>query len=757
MNKTKVNIIGNFKQDLRVSMDNYTQELSSFLNESNSFEPNVIQLKLSSFSNAIYQYNFLKKNVMRFERYYAFKKSLSNINKNQITHISDHNYAHFVNQLESKINILTVHDLIPIVFSEKLKKNPFLLKYSLSNLYKFNRIISVSNNTKKDILKFTNCPENKITVLHRAIEDFFNSTKIDKVLICKKYSIPINDVKILLTGNGFYKNHKTSLKALERISDILPNFKIIKIGSSEELKTNKKLQNKIIDLPYLSRLELSNIYKICDVLLFPSMYEGFGMPLLEAMKSSVPIVTSNNSSIPEVVENAALISDYDDDRQMSNNIITIIKNSKLRQDLINKGLKQSNKFDIDYYHASLQSVYKEEIEKASYIEKKPTFLFIKKLENLGGAERLIVNELDHLNKLNKNSHILTAKYENKAIYEKIILKNRILSMNSNNFLTAFIKFFFTILRYKPKNIIVTSGLIEIYILSIFFKFNIFIHYHHPASMSYNDYIKYSMFMKKHFNYFVTKSTNGEYFKHYKHNLNYIKMLLINLKSYFILKCLNKSKGVFVLSEFAKQECQRYVSSKIYNLKGAFNENFLDNIKLNSKIYKSDQNKLLVIARLDVNKRVDVIIKSMQLLNEEGYDYLSLDIVGDGPEYNNLNNLIKNNRLFNCHIYKNLNDAQLNNKIINCNVFITIDWGDYTLTSMEALAYGKKIVVSYDAKFDKKIEENSQIFYTEPQPVSLSRTIKKAIKTKTNNNFSNNYLKEYTWENYINQISTVVYK
>lgn len=90
---------------------------------------------------------------------------------------------------------------------------------------------------------------------------------------------------------------------------------------------------------------MPEIYKICDILFFPSIYEGFGLPLLKSMKCGLPIISSDNSSIPEIVGDAAILHKNNDHISFVNSIENLLKNKSLRNKLIKNGFKQSKKFD----------------------------------------------------------------------------------------------------------------------------------------------------------------------------------------------------------------------------------------------------------------------------------------------------------------------------------------------------------------------------------------------------------------------------
>ena len=279
-----------------------------------------------------------------------------------MAHICEPQYAHLFHNLNSKVKFITVHDLIPFVFKKKLKRNLYLNSLSLRYLKFYNRVFAISQNTKNDILKYTDCPESKIEVVMRSVEKYFNSNTIDKKLVCKTYKIPTDKKKILISGNIFYKNLSTSLKVLNFLNKDRDDLIFIHIGSeNEKIDGLKIFHNNLILIPFVNREELPKIYKICDLLFYPSLYEGFGMPLLEAMSCGLPIVCSNNSSIPEVVGNAALMSNHDDINFFVKSINKILDDSDFKNSLRNKSIIRSNKFDIQKSHSNLIKIYQEEI------------------------------------------------------------------------------------------------------------------------------------------------------------------------------------------------------------------------------------------------------------------------------------------------------------------------------------------------------------------------------------------------------------
>jgi len=222
----------------------------------------------------------------------------------------------------------------------------------MSFLKYFDAVFAISTNTRRDIIKFTNCPQKKIIVSYLSIENFFNSKKVNKVNICKKYNIPFEKKKILVhlsrgktNQNYFIKNPEIVFKTINLLLKKNKNLIFINLGGKIDFSENKNLKKHFHILPFLKRQDLQEIYKICDILFFPSIYEGFGLPLLESMKCGLPIVSSDNSSIPEIVGNSAILHKKNDHVSFANSIENLLKNRSLRNKLIKNGFKQSKKFD----------------------------------------------------------------------------------------------------------------------------------------------------------------------------------------------------------------------------------------------------------------------------------------------------------------------------------------------------------------------------------------------------------------------------
>ncbi len=351
----KINIFLNFIEDQRISMNTVGQLTADYLKKySNNCTVNTF-LPTTGLLERFVPLDIWK---MRVARYFTYPRVVKNLETVDISHIIDHQYAHLVHKINSKVKIVTVHDLVPLIFTKLLKKNPYLVKHSLSHLKFFDKVIAVSHNTKADILKHTDCPKDKIEVMHFPVEEFFNITTSNNEKICEKFKLPINKKKILVVGKSFYKNLDTSLEVFKNLIDRNIDVALIKLGNFGDIKIEDRYKDKIFQITNLTRQEVSEIYKITDILLFPSICEGYGLPTLEAMKSGVPVVCSNSSSILEIVGDAALISNYADVSFFTDSIYKLLTNQQLYNQKKLEGIRRAEIFNISKYTNDLINLYK---------------------------------------------------------------------------------------------------------------------------------------------------------------------------------------------------------------------------------------------------------------------------------------------------------------------------------------------------------------------------------------------------------------
>jgi len=263
--------------------------------------------------------------------------------------------------------IMTIHDMIHLVFSDhySLLKNLYYKIIVKGAAHKASRIITNSENSKKDIVRFLTIPENKIQSINIGFDGRIiqNNTDTSKSDIIKKYGIP--GEFILFVGNE--KPHKNAANAINAFELFLKKrgtaHCLVLIGISrkfvEEI-TKRGLSDSIIPFDAINNDgDLFSLYCASSLLLYPSRYEGFGLPILEAMACGAPVITSNNSSIPEVAGDAAIMVDPENIDQISDEIIRVLSDESLREGLIERGKKRARLFTWRNTATKTLEVYKE--------------------------------------------------------------------------------------------------------------------------------------------------------------------------------------------------------------------------------------------------------------------------------------------------------------------------------------------------------------------------------------------------------------
>lgn len=235
--------------------------------------------------------------------------------------------------------VTTYHDLIPLKFPHlSLPKIVAVAKRRIKIVeQEIDYVIAVSNSTKKDLIELSSIPPEKIIVIYEGVSGHFKPhDQLETFEFKKKYNLPEKFV-LSIGGIGERRN-------LDRVKEVCRNYSLVISGET---------------IPLLKEEELPLLYSSASVLLYPSLYEGFGLPILEVMASGTPVITSNVSSMPEVGGEAALYVDPESVSDITQKLKMVMEDEKLRQDLIKKGFKQAKKFSWEKAAKETYQVYQE--------------------------------------------------------------------------------------------------------------------------------------------------------------------------------------------------------------------------------------------------------------------------------------------------------------------------------------------------------------------------------------------------------------
>jgi glycosyltransferase involved in cell wall biosynthesis len=251
--------------------------------------------------------------------------------------------------------IVTVLDMMHEKFPESFSKFDKSASDKREAVKRADGIISISHSTKKDLIEMLNVPEEKIRVIH--LGNSLNKTTESKPIVNQPYLLYV-------AKRLNYKNFEMLVKVFAKLKRNYPELKVVCSGggtfSDEEIKLFESLGVKE-DIIYFNANDkmLANLYKHAEAFIYPSRYEGFGVSLLEAMNMKCPIIASNSSSIPEILGDAGLYINPDEPEDLENKIEMLLNNKNLRDELIQKGLIQKEKFNWDKTAEETIKYYKE--------------------------------------------------------------------------------------------------------------------------------------------------------------------------------------------------------------------------------------------------------------------------------------------------------------------------------------------------------------------------------------------------------------
>jgi glycosyltransferase involved in cell wall biosynthesis len=256
--------------------------------------------------------------------------------------------------------VITVHDLIPFMPHLRGSFTDVLLRKSMKSLTEATRIICVSESTKNDLIQHLNVEHEIIRIIYHGVDHNLFKPR-DKEEARKKLGLPQDQFIILHVGSEEpRKNILTLLKAFKRLLNDVPNAVLIRIGEktvkTQNLIKSLNIRKKVLYF-FAESENLPYFYNAADLLSFPSYYEGFGHPPLEAMASGVPVIASNKTSIPEIVGEASILLDPFDVDEHAYHMREVLTNEDLNLKLSKKVLTRSNSFSWEKCAEETLEVY----------------------------------------------------------------------------------------------------------------------------------------------------------------------------------------------------------------------------------------------------------------------------------------------------------------------------------------------------------------------------------------------------------------
>jgi glycosyltransferase involved in cell wall biosynthesis len=272
----------------------------------------------------------------------------------------------FIHNKEIKF-IITIHDLIPQLTPQyrEFIYRTYLNILLPTSIKKSQFIITVSESTKKDVIKFYDIPAERIFVIYEASDDKFKLRKTTvekKNELISRYRLP----EKFILHIGAVENRKNIFGILN-IGDLLKSFrkdiKIVLIGKpgfgfAQIIKEIKKRDN-VSYFGHIKEEDLPYIYNLAEIFLFPSFYEGFGLPPLEAMQSGIPVLASNISSLPEIIGDGGIMHSPNDYEGFVKDIINLLDDKDFYQTMKQKAMLQAKKFSWKESTKKLVKIFNE--------------------------------------------------------------------------------------------------------------------------------------------------------------------------------------------------------------------------------------------------------------------------------------------------------------------------------------------------------------------------------------------------------------
>ena len=248
--------------------------------------------------------------------------------------------------------VVTVHDITPLVLPtlHPHKSELFFFRYLLPRVLRHSAaVITVSESTKEDLIKVYHLPSEKIHVIYNGYDTMLFYPREDARDVIRSYGF--KDY-IYYAGNILpHKNVARLIRAFKLIAPKIPHQLVLQgwfnstyMSELETLVRDLNIEDRVVFLGYVPLDHLPYLYSGATVFVTVSLYEGFGLPPLEAMACGTPVVASNSSSLPEVVGNAGILVDPNDTKQISEGLLRVIEHPELRAELSRKAVRRAASF-----------------------------------------------------------------------------------------------------------------------------------------------------------------------------------------------------------------------------------------------------------------------------------------------------------------------------------------------------------------------------------------------------------------------------
>lgn len=295
-------------------------------------------------------------------RSFGIKKQLQQDNI-ELFHGLSHEIPFGIHKTSIK-SVVTIHDLIFL-------KKPEYYKFIDRKIYEWksryacqhaDRIIAISERTKQDIMELYHIPEEKIEVVYQSCDDSFKTARSnsEREAVAQKYHLP----EKYILNVGTIEERKNLLLIIEAMPNIAESHQLVVVGKATPYLNSVKerikalnLSNRIIFLNHVPFTDLPGIYQNAQLFIYPSLYEGFGIPIIEALYSGIPVIAATGSCLEEAGGPHAVYVSPTDHVTLAKKITTLLENEAIKKEMADKGLAYAQKFNNNVLTEQLMNCY----------------------------------------------------------------------------------------------------------------------------------------------------------------------------------------------------------------------------------------------------------------------------------------------------------------------------------------------------------------------------------------------------------------
>ena len=312
-----------------------------------------------------------------YGRWIKYPRAIRNVDAD-IYHILDHSHATLVGAVDPDRTVVTCFDIIPLLFMKGIVDvpyKPWVLRSFLKRIEAMRscaRVLCVSQSTRNDLITHAGFSPEQISIVPIGLESDFQalppnglSLEDEHLDFAARHRLDPNRVYILQVGTrNRYKNTPVVLEVLAGLKAAIPNVALLRVGADffddeTDIVNALGLRGDVFHLGRVSEADLRAVYRFAKALHFPSLYEGFGWPVLEAMASGCPILASDRASLPEVVGNPDFTASPDEISIQVEKLHRLIMDSTHREAAVRHGLNRASYYSWDATAHACLSIYRD--------------------------------------------------------------------------------------------------------------------------------------------------------------------------------------------------------------------------------------------------------------------------------------------------------------------------------------------------------------------------------------------------------------